>query len=101
MTPSSSSTVKTRRLPAKVKKTAKRTGQLERIQEELKLGRHFFSKYDKKEDAIIVGNDRLVLTLFKTHLDRDDYMDVVKYAYGRYLEALDNDLLEMPVAGHA
>jgi hypothetical protein len=98
MTPSETSTAKKHHQKTKI---TKRTDQLERIQEELKLGRHFFSKYDKKEDAIVVGNERLVLTLFKTHLDRDDYMDVVKYAYGRYLEALDNDLLQMPVAGHA
>ena len=78
-----------------------RENQLASIKDELKLNRHFFAKYDEKEDAIVIGTPTLVLTLGKPQLDREDYMDVVKYSYGRLMEALDQNLLHMPVAGNA
>ena len=78
-----------------------RENQLAAIKEELKLSRNFFVEYDSGEDTILVGNKLLVLTLKNTHLDRDDYMDVVKYSYGRFMEALDHTLMNMKVMGHA
>ena len=78
-----------------------RENQLASIREELKLNRSFLLEYNPKEDAIVINTKTLVLTLGKSQLDRDDYMDVVKYSYGRLMEAMDNNLLHMPVAGHA
>jgi len=80
---------------------SKRENQLASIKEELKLSRNFLLEYDSKEDAIVINTRTLTLTLGKSQLDRDDYMDVVKYSYGRLMEAMDNNLLHMPVVGHA
>lgn len=78
-----------------------RENQLATIKEELKLGRNFYVEYDSKKDVIVIGNGMLELTLHKSHLDREDYVDVAKYSCGRLLEALDDNLLRMPVMGHA
>lgn len=75
--------------------------QLEEIKNSLKLSNHFYVKYSKKEDAIHIGNNTFCLTLEKEQLDRDDYLDVVKFSYGRLMEAMDEHLLRMPVMGHA
>lgn len=75
--------------------------QLEEIKNSLQLGHHFFIKYDERKDSIYIGTNYMCLTLEKEELDRDDYLDVVKFSYGRLMEALDDHLLRMPVMGHA
>jgi hypothetical protein len=75
--------------------------QIEEIKSNLHLPWHFFVEYDKKKDAILIGNNSMCLTLESKQLDRDDYLDVVKFSYGRLMEALDDHLLRMQVLGHA
>ena len=84
---------------AQIQKTRK--AQVRKIKKELNLKPHFFIEYDKKDDAINVGNNWMVLTLDQGILDKKDYMDTVKIAYGRLMEALDYNLLHMPIQGNA
>jgi hypothetical protein len=78
-----------------------RESQLEEIKNSLSLPWHFSVEYDKKDDSIHISNNSMCLTLESKQLDRDDYLDVVKFSYGRLMEALDDHLLRMPVMGHA
>jgi hypothetical protein len=78
-----------------------RETQIEEIKNILHLPWHFSVEYNKKEDSIHIGNSSMCLTIEPKQLDRDDYLDVVKFSYGRLMEALDDHLLRMPVMGHA
>lgn len=78
-----------------------RKKQLASIKKALKLRNCYFAKYEQDADVIVVGNNSMTITFGDQYLNRKDYMDAVKYGYGRFVEAMEWDLLTRKPQGHA
>ena len=78
-----------------------RSAQIESIRSELVLPAGHTVRYENNSDTIVLGCPALSVTFGAEHLDRDDYLDLVKISFGRLLQAIDQYLEHVQPAGNA
>lgn len=78
-----------------------RAAQIESIRSELVLPVGHTVRYEGNSDTIVLGCPTLSVTFEAEHLDRDDYLDLVKISFGRLLQAIDMYMATVEPMGNA